>query len=434
MWAVALVIIGVAFATEASSLATFAGLLTAGVAVAMQSVLVSIVGYFFLVGKYGLRVGDHVQIGERHRRSARLRSRAPAFDGARSAARPDRPRRSPRQLGGVPSVGRHLQADPRREPRVARGQPDDTGRRRLRRHQGAVARAPPIACWRSTATSSIGRRASCREHRRRAAPEKAQAHVQLRFSAGSIDALVRYPVPLQRAAEVEERMSRALFDAVRESGGRAGAAHGATHLAQAMSIATRTPPVWSALALLVLGAIPAVALAQWLDYPTPGIPRTASGAPDLKAPAPRTREGKPDFSGIWFANVPAKDYCKEKDCVQEERMAREQINLGIKLPDGLPYTEWSKEQMVTRRANGGREDPHTYCKPPNFPRAWTLPQYIKIVQTPGEMVMLHEFNAAYRDVFLDGRPLPDNPNPTWNGYSTGALGRGHAGHRDQRHS
>jgi small-conductance mechanosensitive channel len=63
VWAVALVIIGVAFATEASSFATFAGLLTAGVAVAMQSVLVSIVGYFFLVGKYGLRVGDRVQIG-----------------------------------------------------------------------------------------------------------------------------------------------------------------------------------------------------------------------------------------------------------------------------------------------------------------------------------------------------------------------------------
>ncbi len=63
VWAVALVIVGIAFATEASSFATFAGLLSAGIAVAMQSVLVSIVGYFFLVGKYGLRVGDHVQIG-----------------------------------------------------------------------------------------------------------------------------------------------------------------------------------------------------------------------------------------------------------------------------------------------------------------------------------------------------------------------------------
>ncbi|HUQ52326.1 MAG TPA: hypothetical protein VM692_08895 [Gammaproteobacteria bacterium] len=174
----------------------------------------------------------------------------------------------------------------------------------------------------------------------------------------------------------------------------------------------------SAALSVVLLCVAAAAHAQWLDYPTPGIPRTADGKPDLQAPAPRTPDGKPDFSGMWFANVPAKDYCKEKDCIQEERMAREQINLGIELEGGLPYTDWSKAQMATRRANGGREDPHTYCMPPNFPRAWTLPQYIKVVQTPGLMVLLHEFNGAYREIFLDGRPLPEDPNPTWNGYST----------------
>jgi hypothetical protein len=173
------------------------------------------------------------------------------------------------------------------------------------------------------------------------------------------------------------------------------------------------------LGLAALAAGPSLAWCQWLGYPTPGIPRLANGAPDLKAPAPRTREGKPDLSGIWFANVPPKDYCKEKDCVQEERMAREQINLGSNMKGGLPYTDWSRQQMIKRRANGGRDDPHTYCKPPNFPRAWTLPQHTKIVQTPTELVMLHEFNAAYREVYLDGRPLPVNPNPTWNGYSTG---------------
>ncbi|MEO8307444.1 MAG: hypothetical protein ABI616_05330 [Pseudomonadota bacterium] len=176
---------------------------------------------------------------------------------------------------------------------------------------------------------------------------------------------------------------------------------------------------WCVLALVMLTATPLLAPAQWLGYPTPGIPRTGDGAPDLKAATPRTPDGKPDLSGMWFANVPSKDACKGQDCIQEERMAREQINLGIKLKDGLPYTEWSKQQMVARRANHGREDPHTYCKPPNFPRAWTLPQYIRLVQTPGELVMLHEFNAAYREVYLDGRPLPENPNPTWNGYSTG---------------
>ena len=63
LWVAVLSIVGLSFATEFSTFATFAGLLTAGVAVAMQSVLVSVVGYFFLIGKYGIRVGDRIQIG-----------------------------------------------------------------------------------------------------------------------------------------------------------------------------------------------------------------------------------------------------------------------------------------------------------------------------------------------------------------------------------
>jgi small-conductance mechanosensitive channel len=63
LWiAVALVLI-FAFVTEIGAVATFAGLITAGVAVALQNVIVSIVGYFFLIGKYGIRVGDRVQVG-----------------------------------------------------------------------------------------------------------------------------------------------------------------------------------------------------------------------------------------------------------------------------------------------------------------------------------------------------------------------------------
>ena len=156
--------------------------------------------------------------------------------------------------------------------------------------------------------------------------------------------------------------------------------------------------------LFVLVTGPAAG-AQWLNYPTPGIPRLANGAPNLKAPAPRTPDGKPDLSGMWFANVPSRDFCKEKDCIQEERMAREQINLGIKLKDGLPYTEWSREQMKTRRANGGREDPHAYCMPPNFPRAWTLPQHIRIVQTPGMMVRPARVQRAptAKSIWMGGR-------------------------------
>lgn len=180
----------------------------------------------------------------------------------------------------------------------------------------------------------------------------------------------------------------------------------------------RTKYLINPLAALALCLLSASLNAQWLGYPTPGIPRLTDGTPDMAAPAPRTPEDKPDFSGIWFANVPSVDYCAERGCITEERMAGVQVNLGREMEDGLPYTDWAREQVAYRSRDGGRYDPHTYCMPPNFPRAWTLPQYIEIVQTPKQLVLLHEFNGAYRQVFMDGRPLPDDPNPTWNGYSS----------------
>jgi small-conductance mechanosensitive channel len=64
MWVAIGLIILLTFATQLGSAVTFAGLLTAGVAVALQNVIVSVVAYFFLIGKYGIRVGDRVQIGE----------------------------------------------------------------------------------------------------------------------------------------------------------------------------------------------------------------------------------------------------------------------------------------------------------------------------------------------------------------------------------
>ena len=62
IWAAIILILILTFATQLGSAVTFAGLLTAGIAVALQNVIVSVVGYFFLIGKYGLRVGDRVQI------------------------------------------------------------------------------------------------------------------------------------------------------------------------------------------------------------------------------------------------------------------------------------------------------------------------------------------------------------------------------------
>jgi hypothetical protein len=49
--------------------------------------------------------------------------------------------------------------------------------------------------------------------------------------------------------------------------------------------------------------------AQWLYLPTGGVPRLADGSPDLEAPAPRTREGRPDFAGIWVSGALLPEGC-----------------------------------------------------------------------------------------------------------------------------
>jgi len=187
-------------------------------------------------------------------------------------------------------------------------------------------------------------------------------------------------------------------------------------------LACRPPRAGAYLAGLLISSIlacgPAAnAVAQWFDYPTARVPRTADGKPDLTAPAPRGTDGKPDLSGIWFSAELLPE-CSEKDCVPQMNLPIDQTDIGRSIPGGLPYQPWAAALVAQRSADGAKDDPHAFCLPPNFPRAFSLPQYYKIVSTPGLMIILHEFNASYRQIFTDGRPLPVDPNPSWNGYST----------------
>jgi hypothetical protein len=167
----------------------------------------------------------------------------------------------------------------------------------------------------------------------------------------------------------------------------------------------------------LLLALPAAA--QWIEYPTPNVPRNADGRPDLAAPAPRTADGKPDLSGLWQAATVLPE-CAADDCIPQQNLPADQVNIGRTVDEGkLPYQPWAAALVAERTANGAKDDPHAHCLPPNFPRAYTFPQLIKILTLPAQLAILHEFNATYRQIFLDGRPLPEDPHPTWSGYSTG---------------
>ena len=169
------------------------------------------------------------------------------------------------------------------------------------------------------------------------------------------------------------------------------------------------------LALLVIAAC-APAQAQWLKYPTPNAPRLADGRPNLDAPAPRLPDGKPDFSGIWQL-LP--NPCKPGTCSDDYQAGPEFLNLGARLKDGLPYQPWARKLAAERTAQLGKDDPVGLCKPGGAVRILTFPPFRKFLQPPGLFVILSERDVTFRQIFLDGRALPEDPTPTPNGYSIG---------------
>jgi hypothetical protein len=160
----------------------------------------------------------------------------------------------------------------------------------------------------------------------------------------------------------------------------------------------------TSLIAVVTVALSAPLAAQWLNQPTPGIPRTPDGKPNLAAPAPRTAEGKPDLSGLWNKISP--------------KYAR---NIAADLkPEEIQ--SWAQAMVEQRREDLGREYMNVLCVPlgPGYATSADITgaEMMKIVQTPGLILMLNP-DLTYRQIFLDGRALESAPNPNWMGYSVG---------------
>src|SRR5437867_8468415 len=151
-------------------------------------------------------------------------------------------------------------------------------------------------------------------------------------------------------------------------------------------------------ALLLL---PVSLRAQWLDFPTPGIPRTADGKPNLTAPLPRTPEGKPDLSGIWQVEI--NPY---------------RFSLTQALKDEAIFRPAAQAVLTERVKDFHREDPVTNCLPTG--PSEILNAMYRIIQTPTIVALLYESGTGrFRQIYMDGRKLPKDPNPTWLGYSVG---------------
>ena len=164
-------------------------------------------------------------------------------------------------------------------------------------------------------------------------------------------------------------------------------------------------------ALLVVLRLPA----QWLNYPTPGTPRTKDGQPNLSAPAPRTADGKPDLSGVWAAQcgIYGRDACFTRGWF---------FDLAKDLKPGeVEMTPWASAIQKQRESRSHVDDPYGYCMPPGVPRIDFGGGLFKILYSRDVTAFLYEtlVGMIFRQVFTDGRPLPPALNPSWLGYSVG---------------
>jgi hypothetical protein len=209
------------------------------------------------------------------------------------------------------------------------------------------------------------------------------------------------------------------------------------------------------LALTVAVSVVATAqlYAQWPAFSAPGVPKTADGKVDYKAPAPRTADGKPDLSGVWEtapcpdcappvidglsptpgsgqaaargnapAAAPAPPAGPGAGRGRGNPFARNG-NVGGSTPEGeAPYQPWAKALVQKRQADNSKDNPDAHCLPMGIMQMDSHPYPKKVIQTPTEVLMIYEGSGTtVREIFLDGRPLPkkEDVEPWWNGYSVG---------------
>jgi hypothetical protein len=170
---------------------------------------------------------------------------------------------------------------------------------------------------------------------------------------------------------------------------------------------------------LSLAAVPAAA--QWPNYPSKKIPKTADGKVNFDAPPPRTADGHIDFTGVyenlWFYQG---RIGRPPVSPAGEPPQTEFAEIGAGFKDGLPFQPWAKALHDRRKEQNAKDNPDAHCLPMGLMQLHEHPQPRKIIQTPGVIVIIYEANSGLRQIFTDGRPSPPKDvQPWWYGYSVG---------------
>ncbi len=173
----------------------------------------------------------------------------------------------------------------------------------------------------------------------------------------------------------------------------------------------------------------ASASAQWLDQKDRHAPRTKDGKPNLTAAAPRMN-GKPDLSGLWEVESTSRKELSTlfpppfgllpggENGLGEDDPNKYFLNILADYKFGEePFTP--EAGAAFRKTMQNRRDPGSLCTPLAVPIIDLEPAPSKFVQTPGLLMMLSEADTTFRQVFTDGRKLPQDPQPSFLGYSAG---------------
>jgi len=190
--------------------------------------------------------------------------------------------------------------------------------------------------------------------------------------------------------------------------------------------------------LLVTVYFAATPAAQWLEFKTPGVPRTPNGKPKLDAPAPRAPDGHPDLSGVWMHVPTSVEEMKKLFGARIDEAVKVDVP-GMEIGTQNKYAvdlllDFRQDSPMRPEAAAALEKKlaapppvDDVCDPGSvtpFPLAGLLSEPIKIIQASRLTLVLYEVGNSHRQIYSDGRALPREVNlPSYLGYSVGRWDR-----------